>query len=333
MTSASDSPDVVVVGAGVIGLATAFELLRAGRSVTVLERGTLGRGGASWAAGGILSPLDPADVDPALLPWIRESLAGYAQWCAAIQEAGGIDPEYATSGLQVLPPADEAEWRRLAGELGLRLSPFSHGWLLPQIGQVRSPRLLAGLAAAVRARGGRIVEQAPVDRLVGRARVEAVEAAGRRYPSGAVVLATGAWTGSMAPRTGIQPVRGEMLQFEGRPGELPHLLLRDHMYVIPRRDGTIVAGSTLEPAGFDDTPTPAGREAILAAVRHMAPRIARRKVAAHWAGLRPAPMGPTPRVEAVEGREGLYLNAGHYRLGITLAPGSARRVVALIEAG
>lgn len=330
MTPAAASPDVVVVGAGVIGLSTALELQRAGYAVTVLERGAVGRGGASWAGGGILAPLDPADVDPALVPWLADSLAGYAEWCAGLLEAGGVDPQFAVSGLQIQAPADEAGWQQLARRLGFGWERSAAGLFLPQVAQVRSPRLLAALAAAVRQGGGRILEGAAVWRVLGEQRVEGVETVQGRIATGRVVLAAGAWSGALWPDSGIEPVKGEMLLFSARPGELPHIVLRDHQYLIPRCDGDVVAGSTVERAGFDAEPTARGRASILAAVALMHPELAKRPVVAHWASLRPAPQGPLPRVEAVASCEGLFLNTGHYRLGLTLAPGSARRLACLI---
>jgi glycine oxidase len=330
---ASARPDVIVVGAGVIGLSAAWALLEQGRTVTVVERGAVGPGGASWAGGGILAPLDPADIDPALLPWLAESLSGYAAWCEALREASGIDPEYTVSGLQVLPPADDAGWRRLAAALDFGCTTTANGLLLPRVAQVRSPRLLAALAAAVRARGGRIVEGEAVERLIGDRRVEGVETRRQRIASARVVLAAGAWSNAVWPQSRIAPVKGEMLLFAAVPGRVRHIVLQDHQYLIPRRDGAIVAGSTLEPGQTDARPTAAGRAAILAAVARMDPALAREPVVAHWAALRPAPVGALPHVEAVAACQGLFLATGHYRLGLTLAPGSARRIASLVNSG
>ncbi|HKY89909.1 MAG TPA: FAD-dependent oxidoreductase, partial [Nevskiaceae bacterium] len=186
-------------------------------------------------------------------------------------------------------------------------------------------------AAAVRARGGQILEDEGVERLLlGDGRVEGVQTTRRRIAAGRVVLAAGAWSNALWPQSRIAPVKGEMLLFQAPPGRVSHIVLQDHQYLIPRRDGAVVAGSTLQRVGFDAAPSAAGRAEILAAVARMDPDLASLPVVAHWAALRPAPEGPLPRVEAVASCEGLFLCTGHYRLGLTLAPGSAERIADLI---
>ncbi|MGQ0618480.1 MAG: NAD(P)/FAD-dependent oxidoreductase [Panacagrimonas sp.] len=333
-------PDVLVVGAGVIGLATAWELLCRGLKVSVIERGRIGPGGASWAGGGILAPLEPAELDADLEPLLRDSLASYADWCTQLKEDGGVDPEYTVSGLAVLEPADEPAWRVWAQGCALRIDPGrpqnnfggkrASVFELPGIAQVRSPRLLRTLAAAVRARGGDIIEDEAVVAL----EESGLRTTRRRLHAGCVVLAAGAWSGELDAAAEVAPVKGEMLLFEAAGERLERILLHHDMYLIPRRDGRIVAGSTLERAGFDAMPSVAGRERILTALRQFAPQLARREPMAHWAGLRPAPlMGVLPKMQWSDGHPKRLLNCGHYRLGISLAPGSARRIARLLLDG
>jgi glycine oxidase len=215
MSSSSRSADVLVIGAGVIGLSTALELLRAGLHVTVLERGAVGPGGASWAGGGILAPLEP-NVDPSLRPLLRDSLAGYAAWCDGLHEDSGIDPQYLVSGLRVMAPGDANAWRALAADCALELieAPAPNLVSLPTIAQVRSPRLLRALAQAVRKCGGVIEEGASVQGLLGSARVEGVMTDRGSWSAQAVVLAAGAWSGLLAVQAHVRPVRGEMLLLE-----------------------------------------------------------------------------------------------------------------------
>lgn len=324
MSSRLHSADVLVIGAGVIGLSTALELLRAGLRVTVLERGAVGPGGASWAGGGILAPLEP-NIDAGLRPLLRDSLAGYAAWCAELQADSGTDPEYLVSGLRVVAPGDAQAWSVFAADCGLEIQSGQAPDLLrlPGIAQVRSPRLLRALAQAVRHRGGVIEEGVDVHGLLGQARVDGVmTGAGARHAQ-SIVLAAGAWSGKLSAQARVRPVRGEMLLLESVEGELQEIVLRDGHYLIPRRGGGVVAGSTIEDIGFEHATSAVGRTRILDAVLQMMPALASRPVIAHWSGLRPG-AEPVPQIGAVEGRPGLFLNCGHYRLGITLAPGSAR---------
>ncbi|TDU32069.1 glycine oxidase [Panacagrimonas perspica] len=331
MSQATRSADVLVIGAGVIGLSTALELRRAGLRVCVLERTAVGRGAASWAGGGILSPLEPDGVDDATLPILRNSLAGYADWCAGIQALGGVDPEYTVSGVQVLAPADAMQWTQAAEAWGLRVASITGDATasapvvtLPDVAQVRSPRLLQSLLQAFRSAGGECVENEAVHELVGGERVVGVRTGQGTRHAAVVVVAAGAWSGQLGAALPIRPVRGQMLLLQAQPGDLQSIVLREGRYLIPRRDGRVLVGSTLEDVGFADTTTDAARDSLLKSLRQMAPALADRPVIAHWAGLRPAPQGRAPVIGWSEERRGLFVNSGHHRLGITLAPGSAR---------
>lgn len=337
MVSATHSTDVVVIGAGVIGLATAMELRRAGLRVTVIERAAVGRGGASWAGGGILFPLDPDDVDAATMPLLQDSLAHYAGWCAELHALSGVDPEYRVSGMQVLPPADSEKWSALAARCGVSVQAQAGtaGLLLREVAQVRSPRLLRALAVAVRAVGVELIEHEEVLGLIGpeRGAVSGVRGRQRDYSAQSVVLASGAWSQTLHAPLVIEPVRGQMLALRTAPGQIPHIVLAQRQYLIPRADGLVVVGSTLERAGFADVITEQAGQELLACAQRLAPALADAERVAHWSGLRPAPRGAAPHVAWDKQRPGLMLNTGHYRLGLTLAPGSARRVAKLIAAG
>ena len=321
--------DVVVVGAGVIGLATARALLKAGASVTVLEQNRVGRGSASWAAGGILAPLEPGVLGDSQWPVLRRSLALQATWNAELLGETGIDPEYESPGIEVLSPFELEAWTALAERVGFswesesylnQTDSYSVKLKLNRVAHVRPPRLLRALAASVRRLGGTIIENARVSDIRS---ASALHYSGGRLSTGVIVLAAGAWSGHLLPGLGVEPVRGQMLLLQGQPGELGPMKLQQGMYLLQRRDGSIVAGSTLESSGFDDRCTDQGQDEILEAVRRITPELAGRRILHRWAGLRPRPQGPDLHLGWAEQRDDLYLCTGHHRLGITLAPGSA----------
>jgi glycine oxidase len=326
--AAAPASDVLVVGAGILGLSTAWGLLQAVLRVRVIESAAVGPGGASWAGGGILAPLEPETLDAAATQRIAHSLALYPDWIDALRSAGGIDPEYRVCGLRVLEPLPRQDWTQWAASAGLHVQQDAAGLLIPGVAQVRSPRLLRLLAAAVRARGGLIHEHERVLEVLGQPRVQGLRTDRAEYRAAAVVVCAGAWSDALLPAPRIEPVKGEMLLFQAEPGELPHILMREGMYLIPRADGAVIAGSTLVHSGFECEPSASGRALILDAVRGLSPALAARPVMAHWAGLRTAPRDGVLRIGAVPGRPGLFLNAGQHRLGITLAPGSAKALVA-----
>lgn len=335
-------PDCIVIGGGIIGLLTARELAAAGAEVMVLDRRPMGQE-ASWAGGGILSPLYPWRYPEAVTALARRSQQTYPALARALFEETEIDPEYTLSGLLVLE-TDEAEaahaWAGQAGqrleqltpeqallrEPALGLSAARDALWFPDVAQVRNPRLAKALCAGLRRQGVALREYAEVRALRRTAnRIEGVELVGERMNAGLVVVAAGAWSaatlGPAAPLP-VEPVRGQMILLEAA-GVLRRMVLDGGHYLIPRRDGHILAGSTLEYVGFDASTTATAREELLAAARRMVPALATACLAGHWAGLRPGSpqgipfIGPHPRLER------LWINTGHFRNGLLLAPASA----------
>ncbi|HJT50531.1 MAG TPA: glycine oxidase ThiO [Nitrosospira sp.] len=357
------SSDVIVIGGGIAGLATAHELLRLGATVTILERNRCGRE-ASWAGAGILSPLLPWDYPESVTQLTQLSNRLFPQFVEALQEETGIDPEYQVSGMLVLPrsasspclPLSESQTpendshthlpERWCAHHSVQMRPVrAHDivpilardaaalWL-PEICQVRNPRLLQALVKAIGRAGGNIVEHAEVTSWkIERGHVQAISTSrGEHYSAASYVVAAGAWSpqllGKYALKLDLWPVRGEMLLFKTSPGLLNTIVLEepDNFYLIPRRDGHILAGSTLEEAGFDNQATAQGRKVLLEKARALLPSLNEETLAGHWAGLRPGSPRNIPVIDRHPQISNLYLNAGHYRYGVTMAPGSAQLV-------
>lgn len=359
------SSDVIVIGGGIAGLATARELLRLGATVTILERNCCGRE-ASWAGGGILSPLPPWGYSSPLTQLAQLSNTLFPEFAGALQCDTGIDPEYQASGMLVLSgPSAELDEEAISresqdvrkGEAGAWC--LSHSFpmarvrsreivpvlardepalWLPEVSQVRNPRLLQALIWAVKAAGGVIVEQAEVMHWeIERGRVQSVSASqGAKYMASNYVVTAGAWSrellGGHALKLDIWPVRGQILLFKAQPGLLGTIVLEepDNFYLIPRRDGHILAGSTVEETGFDKRVTAQARQILLAKAHALMPPLTEKTLVGQWAGLRPGSPENTPVIDSHPAVSNLYLNSGHYRYGILLAPGSAQLVSNMI---
>jgi glycine oxidase len=351
MSAASIPSDVVVIGGGLIGMLTARLLNGAGLSVTLLERGQTGRE-SSWAGGGILSPLHPwryPDAVSALADWSQRH---YERLAEDLARETGIDPEWTRSGLLVLDPeaGDAAlswckRWGQPATPLsdeGLRAAEPALGetvaaqaLLLEQVAQIRNPRLVKALRRSLDLRGVRVVEQTEVQGLdITGARVQAVRTEDVRYTADAVVVTAGAWTATLVDMPSddfaIEPVRGQMLLLRGEPGFLKRIVLSGDRYLIPRRDGRILVGSTVERVGFDKTTTDEAHEDLRAAAIALIPELERFEVERHWAGLRPGSPRGIPYIGPHPGLGGLYINAGHYRNGVVLGLASARLLADLL---
>lgn len=216
-----------------------------------------------------------------------------------------------------------------------RVSKENCIWL-PGIAQVRNPRLVAALRAAVVQLGGVIREHCPATGVLTQGgRVTAVQSAAETFPADSVVLATGAWSGlglaGLAATPQIRPIRGQMLLFKLAPGVLETILYRNGLYLIPRRDGHVLVGSTLEDAGFDKSTDDATRQRLHAEAAELLPALAAMQPVRHWAGLRPGSPDNTPVIDRHPDFGNVFVNTGHYRYGVTLAPASAELLVDLME--
>ncbi|MCY1367081.1 Glycine oxidase [compost metagenome] len=165
-------------------------------------------------------------------------------------------------------------------------------------------------------------------------RVVGVSAAGGDVLADRVVLAAGAWSGELLASLGlalpVEPVKGQMILFKCAPDFLPAIVLAKGRYAIPRRDGHILVGSTLEHTGFDKTPTGEALESLKASAFELLPQLADAELVGHWAGLRPGSPQGIPFIGPVPGVDGLWLSCGHYRNGLVLAPASCQLLADLI---
>lgn len=346
--------DVVIVGGGLIGMLTARELRLSGLEVTLLERGRTGQE-ASWAGGGILSPLhpwrSPGDVI-ALAAW---SQPRYEALCQQLQQESGIDPEWTLSGLLVLDEKEAEEARNWAGRWDVALEVLDKSGLrqcehalseeagsaaglwLPGVAQVRNPRLVRALRQSLEKLGVEIREGVKATGLLIRNQtITGVATQSGTVAADKVVVAGGAWSGQILAEVGVglsvEPVRGQMILFRGQPGLLSKVIVWQEYYLIPRRDGNILAGSTIEHVGFDKSTTTAALEELREAAHALIPALRPLPVEGQWAGLRPGSPDGIPAIGEHPSLKGLYINAGHFRNGIATGPASARLLADILVA-
>jgi glycine oxidase len=329
--------DVVVVGAGVIGMATALELVERGLTVRILERGKPG-GESSWAGAGIIYPAFP---DQATDPFERlrgESFAAWPRFAERMSENVG----FFRCGAIVLEPTAGAlervaEEHRSVGALvepcdAQELEPNLHveerfACHLPEACQVRNPWLVRALAWRLERRGVKIHGETSVVRILQEGRravgVETVE--GDRLNAGRVLVTAGAWTAGLLPSANLElvPIRGQILLFKPKTKLLSRIIDAGKHYLVPRSDGRILVGSTEERAGFEKAITTEGFEELYSFAVSILPSLATAEVEASWSGLRPGTPSGTPYLFEVEQCRGLWVAAGHFRLGLQLAPGTA----------
>lgn len=354
------APDVAIVGGGIIGLAVAWRARQAGHAVTVFERGAVGQG-ASRVAAGMLAPVSEVDFGEGGRRVLELGLRSAAMWpdfAAELGERSGRDVGLERNGtLMVARDADEAREleRQLAfrESLGLRASR-----LLPSEARAREPALaptirlaieapddhsvdpraaVAALRRACELDGVRIEEHVPVAGLAFTGeRVDGLLAQdGVAVKAGCVVLAAGAWSGGLdgAVRAGVpvRPVKGQLLQLADAAGRrlLERTVRCEGAYLVPRADGRLVLGATVEERGFETDATAGGVYEMLRDAHDLLPGIAELHLREVAVGLRPGTPDNAPLI-GVCGADGLLLATGHYRNGVLLAPLTGQLVAGVL---
>lgn len=340
----------IVIGAGISGMMSARELLLAGARVTIIERQQSGRE-SSWAGGGIISPLYPWRYADAVNLLASNSQRVYPALAAKLAENTGIDPEYLNSGLLILAPDETRAAVRWAQQWQVDLqqldrpqmhdiettlkSPVKEGVWLPQVAQVRNPRLMKALHKELKILGANFILDTSVTGFEHKgAKITAVKTTERRYCADNTIVCSGAWAGEMlrntVPQPEIEPVRGQMLLFKTNPGTVKRITLWDSHYTVPRKDGRVLFGSTIEHSGFVKETTSEATELLHQCAIDLYPQLADYPIEHHWAGLRPGSPGGVPYIGRHPEYGNLFINAGHYRNGVVLAPASAKLVADLV---
>jgi glycine oxidase len=354
----NDRFDALVVGGGVIGLSCAWRAARVGLSVGVLERHRPGSGATAVAAG-MLAPAGEASWgEDALLRLNLDSLRRWPEFARELESDAGKATGFRELGaLHVALDRDESEELRRRYELHERLELGSE-WLRGRACRDLEPGLAPSVVAGVSAPGEAAVDPALlVEALVAAlaaegvpihtgAKVVGADAGqgdwtlatedGRRFAASSVVLAGGAWSGSMEwlPRDTRPPVRaikGEILTLRERRGETlcNRIVHGDRVYLVPRGDGRVIVGATVEEAGFDDTVTAGGVHELLREAYRVLPDVAEMELVETRAGLRPGSPDNAPLIGRAA-TEGLVLATGHFRNGVLQAPATADAVAAIL---
>lgn len=341
-------PEVVLIGAGVIGLSIAEELAAQGRSVLLLEQNLPGKE-ASWAGAGMLPPgnLSAAHTPEARLRGLSAQL-----WQSAsrrLKEETGIDNGYLPCGSLCI--GREADLPRLAHEIQayrneqIEVEPlngdeirryesvvspsFTHGYRLPHAAQVRNPRHLSALLASATSRGVELRTGTPCLGF----EQQGDKITGVRTPTGIIsadqfVVTSGAWSTTLMQQGGssilIRPVRGQVILLRLVPRILNHLVEVGLRYLVPRADDRILLGATQEEVGFDKSNTLAGIEDLLAFGRELVPQLNSASIEQTWAGLRPGSPDGLPVIGRLPRFSNLFVATGHFRSGLQMSLASGR---------
>jgi glycine oxidase len=354
----------IVIGGGIIGCSVAWRLAAEGVATTVVERGRVGQE-ASWAAAGMIAPQAEADGPGPFFDFCMKARDAFEAIVDRLVRDGGVDPEYDRAGiLYVALDAEErvqlerrAKWQRsvgapleeLSGAEARRIEPMLspeaiYAIHMPTNRRTDNRKLTQAYAAAARRAGAEFVEGA---------RVEALAICGEHAPGVAmradgvvmddgsireadvVVNAAGSWAGEIrgleADRVRLHPVRGQMVCFETAPGTLGPALFSLRGYVVPRRDGRLLAGSTMEEAGYNKAVTLAGLDKIARGAAAIVPALGAAAFREAWAGLRPATRDLLPVLGFSPSVSNVLWAAGHFRSGILLSAITGEIIADLVK--
>ena len=344
--------DIVVVGAGIVGCAIAYELARRGASVQVVDGRSVGMG-ATQASAGVLAPYIEADErDPDFLDFSVRSLHLYDDFIARVSADSGVTIPYHRTGTLEVATSDE----RMAalGHIAARVAQQGvsvrtldaqavrddephlggdviGGLLIPTHGFVAATELTRALAVAARRHGAQFVEGSPVRRIGAAAGDLVVETARGSLAGNAVVLAAGSWSSQIqivgiAAEVAVRPVRGQLLYVSWNEPPLRRVIWGERCYLVPWEDGTLLVGATVEDAGFDERATVAGVRDLLEAACDLVPHAWGAGFLGARVGLRPASADEKPVIGRSLVLPNLVYATAHYRNGVLLAPLTAELV-------
>lgn len=353
--------DCLVIGGGVVGLSIAYELAGRGSSVTVVDRQQMGKE-ASWAGAGILPPANRSTAIDPLDQLLGLSYDLHQRWAQELQSETGIDNGYRRCG-GIYLARRRGEAASLIGvanmlrELEIEISKIAEddlvdlepalasivetkqlraAYLLPGECQLRNPHHLQALEKACELRGVELRSEVTAKGFsTSENQIDGLQTDVGVLQADHYCVTAGPWTqqllNDLGVETGILPVRGQMLLFQGEPQMLRRIINEGHRYLVPREDGHVLVGSTEEEEGFDKRTTDAGLQELADFALSLVPALKHAELKAHWAGLRPASFDGLPYLGRIPQLDNGYLAAGHFRSGIQLSTGTAVAMADLLR--
>ncbi|NOS95439.1 MAG: FAD-dependent oxidoreductase [Methylotenera sp.] len=340
---------VMIIGGGIVGCMTAMELVNRGCRVTIVERNQIASqtsGESSWAGGGIIFPLLPWQYSQAVNNLTRDGASFYRELSQRLQLETGVDADFTQSGFLLLPAFDKhtaVSWcdKNQVPVQAVKAAAFNVQSLsgedalwLPSICQVRPPYLMQAMRKWLEQHHVTMLEHTQLAPLQETQQLNEWRTVnGEKLSADKFVVTSGAWSFDLLKETSaklnIKPMRGQILLYQPDKN-LEQMVYREGFYMIPRLDGYLLAGSTLEDVGFDNGVTTTIRDELRLKAEAIMPELKNQPIIKHWSGLRPGTPENLPTISAHPSIKNLYLNTGHFRYGLTMAPASAKLVTSLI---
>lgn len=340
---------IMIIGGGIVGCMTAMELVNRGHRVTIVERNQIASqtsGESSWAGGGIIFPLLPWQYSAPVNTLTRHGADFYRELSHSLLQETGIDANFVQSGFLLLPKFDMDAAQAWCRQYGVNAQPVKASsydvqslsgddalWL-PEVCQIRPPYLMQALRKWLEQHHVTMLEHTQLKPLQETQVLHEWETtSGEKLQADQFIVTSGAWSFDLlketAAKLNIKPMRGQILLYKPETN-LRQMVYREGFYMIPRLDGHLLAGSTLEDVGFDSGVTDTVREELRIKAEAIMPALKGQPIIKHWSGLRPGTPENLPTIGAHPTIKNLYLNTGHFRYGLTMAPASAKLIAALM---
>ena len=327
----------VIIGGGIVGCITAIKLRENGYDVTVVDKSVVGEESSS-AGAGILFPLMPWNYESKVYQLCSGASGFYKNLSEKLITGGFGDPEYIESGMICIEPSDKrgiVQWA-IKNNFKINECLFNNrpSFELENVAQLNPKKLMISLKHYIKALGIRLIENCNLKKIQRKSNyLNGWPTDENNLIEGDIFIITaGAWSSQIINNNidEIYPVRGQLIKFKNTSINLDKILYSENFYLLQRKCGAIVAGSTIENVGFDNTTTIQAAYDLKEKTISLVPELKELEPYEQWAGLRPGIKNNSPLIKIDKFHKNIYINSGHYRYGITMAPKSADEILKLI---
>ena len=328
----------VIIGGGIVGCVTAIKLREKGYDVTIVDKSIVGEE-SSAAGAGIMFPLMPWNYKSRVFELCVGASIFYKNLSRKLIKCGFEDPEFIESGMICVDPSEKKEiliWGKKNNfEINKYVFNNKPSYVLPKVAQINPKKLMISLKKYILDQGVKLIENTKMSRIMNKSYYLDEWQTDNNYSiKGDFFITTlGAWSSEINHnfKNKIYPIRGQIIRYPKSKIKLDKILYKKDFYLLQRKCGSILAGSTLENVGFDKSTTQEAAKELNAKAIDLMPELSELEPCNQWSGLRPGVEENIPFIKQDNFFKNVYINSGHYRYGLTMAPKSANEIVKLIE--